>query len=144
LSLPESFLALDGALDLMHNVASGLVVFENLIARNLDAELPFLATENMLMAAVQAGADRQDAHERIRAHAQAAGDAVKREGKPNDLIDRLRGDAMFTNLDFDALMDARRYIGRAPQQVDEFIERVVKPIRSRYADHLSPPREPHV
>ena len=95
LSLPEAFLALDGALDLMHNVASGLIVHEAMVRKNLMAELPFMATENILMACVRAGGDRQEYHEKIRVHAQAAGWRVKHEGLDNDLLDRLKNDKAF-------------------------------------------------
>ena len=146
LSLPEAFLALDGALDLMHNVASGLVVHEAMVRRNLMAELPFLATENILMAAVKAGGDRQDLHEKIRVHAQAAGSRVKDEGLDNDLLERLRADPAFQgpsqggalkkDLDWDDLMDPMKYVGRAPEQVDRFVREVVEPLREQYGEEL--------
>jgi adenylosuccinate lyase len=146
LSLPEAFLALDGALDLMHNVASGLVVHEAMVRRNLMAELPFLATENILMAAVKAGGDRQDLHEKIRVHSQAAGSRVKDEGLDNDLLERLRQDPAFQgpsqggalkkDLDWDDLMDPMKYVGRAPEQVDRFVREVVEPLREQYAEQL--------
>lgn len=142
LSLPEAFLALDGALDLMHNVASGLVVHEAMVRRNLMGELPFLATENILMEAVKAGGDRQDLHEKIRVHAQAAGARVKDEGLDNDLLERLKGDPAFAppaltrDLDWDGLMDPMRYVGRAVEQTERFIAAVVEPLRERYADEL--------
>jgi len=136
LSLPEAFLALDGALDIMDNVASGLVVYEATIHANLFAELPFMASENLLMAAVRAGADRQEAHEVIRRHAQAAADRVKREGQPNDLLHRLRAEPIFDGVDFDSVIDPSAHIGLAPEQVDSFLERVVAPIRERYAAML--------
>jgi len=132
LSLAESFLALDGALDICHNVTSGMVVYEKTIAGNLMAELPFMATENLMMAAVRNGADRQDAHEVIRIHSQAAAHAVKAEGKPNDLLVRLKQEAMFADVDMAAVLDPSLYIGRAPQQVEGFIADVVEPIRDRY------------
>jgi len=144
LTLPETFLALDGALDLMHNVASGLVVHEKVLHANLMAELPFLATENLLMAAVRLGADRQEVHEIIRRHSQAAGQRVKAEGLPNDLIDRLRVEPALASVNFDDLMDAGQYVGLAPLQTDQFITRVVEPIRSRYASSLHRAVEPRV
>lgn len=141
LSLPEAFLALDGALDLMHNVASGLIVNEAMVTRNLMAELPFMATENILMAAVRAGGDRQDLHERIRVHSIEAGKRVKQEGLDNDLIDRLRADPALASvrdlLTEGELLDPKQYIGRAPEQVDRFLERVVEPLRRTYADELA-------
>ncbi|MEZ6242411.1 MAG: adenylosuccinate lyase [Phycisphaerales bacterium] len=142
LSLPEAFLALDGALDLMHQVASGLVVHEAMVKRNLMAELPFLATENILMECVKAGADRQEYHEKIRVHAQAAGMRVKQEGLDNDLLERLKNDPAFhapalkRELDWDGLMDPMKYVGRAVEQTERFLKEVVEPLRERYADEL--------
>ncbi len=140
LSLPESFLALDGALDLMHTVASGLVVNEAMVRKNLMAELPFLATENILMEAVKAGGDRQDLHERIRVHAQAAGQRVKQEGLDNDLIERLRNDPAFAAvhhlLTEGDLLDPMKYIGRAVEQTERFLKEVIEPMREQYGDDL--------
>jgi len=136
LTLPEPFLAIDGVLDLMINVTRGLVVYEKTIEANLAAELPFMATENLLMAAVQNGADRQEVHEVIREHSQAAAQRVKAEGQANDLLDRLAGEKVFAGIDLQAVLDPSQFIGRAPQQVDQFIEQVVTPIRKRYADQL--------
>ncbi|MEL7484141.1 MAG: lyase family protein, partial [Planctomycetota bacterium] len=140
LSLPEAFLALDGALDLMHQVASGLVVNEAMVRKNLMAELPFLATENILMEAVKAGGDRQDLHEKIRVHAQAAGHRVKQEGLDNDLIERLRADPAFAavkdSLTEEALLDPMKYVGRSVEQTERFLAEVVEPLRERYADEL--------
>lgn len=147
LSLPEAFLALDGALDLMHNVASGLIVHEATVRKNLMAELPFMATENLLMECVKLGGDRQRYHELIRVHAQAAGMRVKREGLENDLIERLRGDRAFwgkgrggelaEELNWDGLMDPMRYVGRSVEQTERFIETVVEPLRERYEDAIA-------
>ena len=103
-----------------------------MIAHHVERELPFMATENLLMAAVRAGGDRQDLHERIRTHSQAAASRLKEGAAENDLVDRLRDDPAFAGLDFTALMDPRRFVGRAPEQVDAFIEREVEPIRRRY------------
>jgi len=133
LALPEAFLTLDGALDVMSEVAGGLVVYEATIRRNLEQELPFMATENLLMAAVKAGADRQEAHEVIRRLSQESARRVKMEAAPNDLLDHLRAEPMFAGLDLDAAMDPLAFVGRAPSQVDAFIEDVVEPIRSAYA-----------
>jgi adenylosuccinate lyase len=145
LVLPEAFLALDGVLDVMHNVASGLVVYEKTIRNNLMAELPFMATENILMAAASGGADRQEAHETIRTHSQAAAQQVKAEGRENDLLERLRDEPMFNDIDWDSVLDPRGYVGRAPEQVDRFIEQVVEPIRGRYPEALkSQPPALHV
>jgi len=147
LSLPEAFLALDGALDLMHNVASGLIVHEAMVRKNLMAELPFMATENILMACVKLGGDRQHYHELIRVHAQAAGLRVKQEGKDNDLLDRLKSDKNFQSkarggklsaeLDWEGVMDPMKYIGRSVEQTERFIKEVVEPLRTQYADAIA-------
>ena len=136
LAVPESFLAADAVLGIVLNVSRGLVVYPATIAARVAAELPFMATENILMAGVQAGGDRQDLHEKIRVHSQAAAEQVKQEGKPNDLLDRLRADESFANLDFEVLLNPATFTGRAPQQVDAFLESEVAPIRARYADAL--------
>jgi adenylosuccinate lyase len=136
LILPEGFLALDAVLAIMHNVASGLVVYPHTIRANLMAELPFMASENIMLAAVRHGADRQEAHEVIRRHSQAAAQRVKSEGGPNDLLERLKREPMFVKVDLNAVLDPAAYIGRAPQQVDAFIAGEVEPIRKRYADQL--------
>ena len=136
LTLPEPFLALDGVLDIAINVAGGLVVYEKTITANLAKELPFMATENILMAAVQQGGDRQQLHEVIRVHSQAAAHRVKAEGADNDLLDRLRNDEHFAGIDLENVLDASKYVGRSPEQVDAFIVDVVEPIRQRYGDDL--------
>jgi adenylosuccinate lyase len=151
LSLPEAFLALDGALDLMHNVASGLVVHEAMVRKNLMAELPFMATENILMACVKLGADRQAYHELIRVHAQAAGLRVKDEGLDNDLLERLRADPAFWSkarggslqgeLDWDGVMDPSRYIGRSVEQTERFVRTVIEPLRRQQAERAGPDGE---
>ena len=134
LVLPQAFLATDAVLILYQNVTSGLVTYPQVIAKNLQAELPFMATENILMAAVAAGGDRQDLHERIRQHSLAAADRVKQQGEANDLMSRLASDEAFASVDLDAMMDASQFVGRAPEQVAEFIEDVVGPIRAEYVD----------
>ena len=136
LTLPQSFLATDAILLLYANITAGLVVYPQTIARHLHAELPFMATESILMAAVAAGGDRQDLHERIRVHSQAAAREVKEFGKENDLLDRLRADAAFQKVELGELLDASRFVGRAPEQVDRFLEEVVGPVRQRYAAAL--------
>jgi adenylosuccinate lyase len=133
LVVPQAFLAVDAVLTLYQNVASALVVYPRVIARNLEAELPFMATENILMAAVAKGGDRQELHERIRRHSQAAAARVKEEGAENDLLTRLAADAAFAGVDLQAELNPSKFVGRAPQQVDEFLEAVVQPIRERYA-----------
>jgi len=136
LTLPEPFLAIDGVLDLVINVARGMVVYEKTIAANLAAELPFMATENLMMAAVRRGADRQEVHEVIRAHSQAAAQQVKLQGQPNDLLDRLSGESVFAGIDLHAELEPSKFIGRAPQQVQTFLREVVEPLRQRYAAQL--------
>ncbi len=132
LVLPQAFLAVDAVLILARNVTDGLVVYPKVIARNLDAELPFMATENVLMAAVAAGGDRQELHERIRRHSQAAAAVVKHEGRPNDLLARLEADEVFAGVDLASALDPRQFVGRAPEQVDEFLAAVIAPIRTKY------------
>lgn len=136
LTLPEPFLALDGVLDIAINVADGLVVYDKTIEANLAKELPFMATENILMAAVQQGGDRQELHEVIRVHSQLAAQRVKAEGADNDLIERLQGDPHFAKIDLANVLDPSKYVGRSPEQVDAFIAEVVTPIRERYAEVL--------
>lgn len=135
LAIPEAFLATDAVLRIVLNVAQGLVVYPAVIAANAKAELPFMATENILMAAVQAGADRQKLHELIRRHSQAAAEQVKVHGRPNNLIELLKADKAFASVDIDSLMDPGTFVGRAPQQVDEFIAEKISPVRKKYA-HL--------
>ncbi len=132
LVLPQAFLAVDAILILYQNVADGLVVHPQVIRKRLDEELPFMATENILMAAVRAGGDRQELHERIRQHSQAAAAVVKQQGGENDLLKRLAGDEAFAGVDLKAALDPAAFIGRAPEQVDEFIEEVVEPVRAKY------------
>jgi adenylosuccinate lyase len=134
LSLPQSFLATDALLILCQNVTSGLVVYPKVIASHLEAELPFMASENILMAAVSAGGDRQDLHERIRRHSQAAAKVVKEEGGRNDLMKRLADDPAFAKVDLGSILNPAQFVGRAPQQVDEFLAEVIEPIRTKYGD----------
>jgi adenylosuccinate lyase len=137
LTLPQAFLAIDAVLILYQNIASGLVVYPQVIALHLAAELPFMATENILMAAVAQGGDRQELHERIRRHSLAAAAVVKQQGGKNDLIERLREDPAFAGVDLTIALDPARFVGRAPEQVDEFLAEVVEPIRKKYAGVLS-------
>jgi adenylosuccinate lyase len=132
LTIPPAFMAIDAALMLAQNVASGLVVYPQVIARRLREELPFMATETILMAAVAAGGDRQDLHERIRQHSMAASQIVKQQGGANDLMERIATDPAFETVNLETLSDARLFVGRAPEQVDEFIAQYVVPIRDRY------------
>jgi len=137
LTLPEPFLALDGVLDLLINVSEGMVVYEKTVAKNLSSELPFMASENLLMAAVQRGADRQEAHEVIRRHSQEAAQRVKAEGGTNDLLQRLKDEPMFAEMDLDAVLEPSQFVGLAPEQIDHFIAQQVEPIRQRYAEALA-------
>jgi adenylosuccinate lyase len=132
LILPQAFLAIDALLNLYLNVVPGLDVHPAVIARHVNEELPFMATENVLMAAVQAGGDRQDLHEKIRTHALAASARLKDGARDNDLIGRLESDSAFPSLDYSTLMDPTRYVGRSPEQVAEFLASEVDPIRSRF------------
>jgi len=134
LVIPQAFLAIDAVLILYQNIASGLVVYPKVISRNLREELPFMATENILMAAVAAGGDRQDLHERIRQHSQAAAAEVKQHGRPNDLLTRIADDAAFAGVDLATAVDPHALTGRSAAQVDEFMTDVVEPIRQRYAE----------
>ncbi len=136
LSIPEAFLCCDAILDLMIHVTRGLVVNTQIIRRRLDDELPFMATENILMAAVKTGADRQDIHERIRSHSQLAAQQVKEFGKSNDLMQRLKGDAAFSKVDLSDAVAPEKFIGRSVEQVDEFLAYTVAPIRKRYVGQL--------
>jgi adenylosuccinate lyase len=137
LSVPEAFLATEGILRIVTNVARGPVVYPKVIDARLRAELPFMATENILMEAASAGGDRQELHERIRRHSLAAATRVKTEGKDNDLLERLRNDPAFAKVDIKAAVSPKRFIGRAPQQVDEFLKEYVTPIRRRYRKALT-------
>jgi adenylosuccinate lyase len=135
LVIPESFLATDAILILMENVAAGLEVHPARIRRRLLDELPFMATEELIVRAVRAGGDRQEAHERIRQHSIEAARAMKDGAEKNDMLDRLAADASF-GVSFEDLQSALqpdRFVGRAPQQVDEFLDEVIDPILARYA-----------
>jgi adenylosuccinate lyase len=131
-TIPETFLATDGILEILINVTDGLVVYPKVIAARVEAELPFMATENIMMAGVKAGGNRQDLHEKIRQHSHAAAEQVKKLGKHNDLIGRLKADPAFKKVDFKKVLNPKNYIGRAPEQVDEFVKGIVTPIRRRY------------
>ncbi len=133
IAVPEAFLATDAVLMLYNNISAGLVVYPKVIERHLADELPFMATENILMAAVKRGGDRQDLHERIRVHSMAAGNRVKQDGAANDLLERIAADPVF-GLDLkqlDQLLDANLYIGRAPQQVDEYLRETIAPLLAK-------------
>ena len=130
LSVPEGFLATDGILDLCLNVVDGLVVYPKVIEKRLMSELPFMATENIMMDAVKVGGDRQELHERIRELSMEAGRNVKVEGKENNLLELIAADSAF-NLSLEDLqktMDPAKYVGRSKEQVDAFLEKVIRPI----------------
>ncbi|HOE66044.1 MAG TPA: adenylosuccinate lyase [Candidatus Hydrogenedentes bacterium] len=138
LSLPEAFLAADGVLNLYLSIIEDPVVHPKVIEKHLMAELPFMATENIIMAGVKRGGDRQELHEVIRTHSHAAAAAVKDEGKDNDLLDRLANDPAIgmTRDEIDAVLDMREFVGRAPQQVIEFVENDINPVLEQHKEAL--------
>ncbi|MCQ2771746.1 MAG: adenylosuccinate lyase [Bacilli bacterium] len=134
ISVSEAFLAVDAILNIYINISSNLVVYENVVRRRVMEKLPFMATENIMMEAVKRGGNRQELHEALRVHSQAAAYEVKMNGKKNDLIDRIVADPLF-NLnkeDIEKELDPAKYTGRAPSQVKEFIESIVDPILNKY------------
>ena len=138
LSVPEGFLAIDGILDLCLNVVDGLVVYPKVIEKHMMAELPFMATENIMMDAVKAGGDRQELHERIRELSMEAGKNVKVEGKDNNLLELIAADPAF-NLTLEELqktMDPKKYVGRAKEQTEAFLAKVVKPVLDSHSEML--------
>jgi adenylosuccinate lyase len=137
ISVPEAFLSVDAILNIYCNVASGIRVYPKVIEKHISEELPFMATENIMMDAVKKGGNRQELHERIRVHSIAAGSTVKEQGLPNDLIHRIASDPLFGLTEAELLdsLDARAYIGRSPQQVSEFLENDVCPVLEKYS-HL--------
>ncbi len=138
ISVAEGFLATDAILNVMMNVTSGLVVYEKVIRKRVMAELPFMATENIMMQAVKKGGDRQELHEQIRLHSIAAGKIIKEEGGESDLIDRIASDPMFM-ITKDEIMEMLRpelFTGRAPEQVDEFLDSFIKPVLEKNKDVL--------
>ncbi|MBF4691796.1 adenylosuccinate lyase [Fusibacter ferrireducens] len=138
LAIPEGFLAIDACLDIANNVTTGLVVYEKVIEKHVMAELPFMATENIIMEAVKKGGDRQIMHESIRVHSMEAGRMVKELGLENDLLERISKDPSFNLSDEDikSLLNPTDYIGRSPEQVDAFIIKHVMPIREAHASDL--------
>lgn len=138
ISVPEAFLATDALLNIYINVASEIKVYEKVIEKHIAEELPFMATENIMMDAVKKGGNRQELHERIRVHSIEAGAVVKEQGLSNDLIKRIASDPLFglTEEEIMANMNARKYIGRSPQQVTEFLTNEVNPVLARYSDLL--------
>lgn len=138
ISVAEGFLATDAILELYINIVSGIVVYPKMIEKHLREELPFMATENIMMAAVKKGGDRQELHEKIRAHSMEAGKVVKVDGMPNDLTQRIADDPSFpmTYEEIEAEMIPSNFVGRAPKQVEEFLENDVKPILEKYKNDL--------
>ncbi|HEX2986442.1 MAG TPA: adenylosuccinate lyase [Caproiciproducens sp.] len=134
ISVPEAFLSVDAILNLYMNVADGLVVYPKVIGQHLRRELPFMATENIMMDAVKRGADRQQLHEHIRVHSMAASKVIKEEGGENDLLSRIAGDPIFgVSLDeLNAIVSPEKYVGRAPRQTEEYISEVVNPVIESY------------
>ena len=134
LSIPEAFLAIDGILNLYANVTDGLVVYPKVIEQRLRKELPFMATENIMMDAVKRGGDRQELHEKIRQHSMAASRVVKEEGGENDLLERIANDKSFgvTLEELEAILQPSKYVGRAPQQTTDFLNEVVFPAIAPY------------
>lgn len=138
ISVSEAFLATDSILELYINITSGMVVYPQVVYQHLMAELPFMATENIIMNQVKAGGDRQELHERIRQHSMEAARTVKEKGLPNDLVDRITQDSYFdvTKEELQEVLKPENYIGRAPSQVTEFLEHVVSPLLERNKDLL--------
>ncbi len=131
--LGEAFLAADVILSLVANITDGIAVYPKVIHSRIMAELPFMATENIIMEAVKCGGDRQDLHEHIRVHSQAAAAVVKGEGGQNDLIDRLKQDPIFASVadKLDEILKPEAFTGRASQQVTDYLEQVVRPALAR-------------
>ena len=146
LSVAEGFLTIDGVLDLCLNVVDGLVVYEKVIRKHMMAELPFMATENIMMDAVKKGGDRQELHERIRQLSMQAGRNVKEEGMDNNLLELIAADKSFglTLEELQSAMQPERYIGRAPQQVEEFLAEMVRPVLDQFHDLLGATAEINV
>lgn len=138
LTIPEAFLAVDAILDILLNVTSGMVVYEKVITKRVMSELPFMATENIIMEAVKKGGDRQELHEAIRVHSMDAGRVVKVEGGENDLLERIEKDPMFglTHDDILSLMDPAQFIGRSAEQVDDYISEFINPKLDKYKEHF--------
>lgn len=139
IAVPEAYLSVDSVLLIMHNVADGMVVNEEMIRRRLAEELPFMATENLMMRSVKKGGDRQELHERVRQHSVAAGQRIKQQGLPNDLLERIAADPAFgvTLEELQEELQPERYVGRAPEQVDAFLEEWVEPVLERYRDEVN-------
>lgn len=144
LSLPQAFLAADAVLRLALNITQGLVVHPAVITRHVEEALPFMATENILMAAVARGGDRQQLHERLRTHSHAVVAALKAGAAHNDLLERLQADPAFVGVDWAEVLQRGHFVGRAPQQVEEFLAQEIAPIRQRYRQLLQQRTEVNV
>lgn len=138
-SIPSAFLTADIVLSTMLNIVSGMVVYPKVIERRINSELPFMATENFIMAMVQKGGDRQECHEKIRVLSQQAAKVVKEEGGDNDLIERVKADAYFEPIwaDLDALLDPSTFVGRAPQQTEKFVKVTVAKALKGFEQHIT-------
>lgn len=134
LVIPQAFLAIDAVLMLYQNVASGFVVYPKVIENHLQEKLPFMATENIMMAATAAGGDRQELHEKIRQHSQSAASSIKLEGQPNDLIQRLKSDRSFNCVDIENVLKTSQFTGRSEQQVQEFYDQIIAPLESKIGE----------
>ncbi len=139
IAIPEAFLSADAVIRILQNVTEGLVVYPNVIRRRIDSELPFMATENLIMAMVEAGGDRQEVHEEIRVLSHEAAAEVKQHGRDNDLIERVKRTAFFAPIHskLASLLDPSTFTGRAPEQVDRFLAEEVRPLLAPYADRLA-------
>jgi adenylosuccinate lyase len=139
ISIPEAFLGTDAVLSLVYNVMDGIIVWPKMIEKRVEAELPFMATENILMAAVKAGGDRQELHEVIRVSSMEAAKRIKEEGASNDLLERIKKDKAFAGIAdrIDDIVDPKAFVGRAPDQVEEFVNRDITPLLKKYEDLLA-------
>ena len=138
LSVAEAFLATDAILNIYMNVAEGMVVYDKVISARVQSELPFMATENIMMDAVKKGGNRQELHERIRQHSMAAAAKVKVEGEKNDLVQRIAADEMFglSESEINSILDGKNFIGRCPEQVDEFVDEFITPVLEAYKNEI--------
>ena len=139
LAIAEAFLCADAVLETLQNACEGLVVYPKVIEKNIMKELPFMASENFIMAMVtNHGADRQECHEKLRVHSQEAGRMVKQEGKENDLVERIKKDPYFEPIlpNIEMLLEPNTFIGRAPEQVQEFYDEEIQPVLQKYQGQL--------
>ena len=143
IAVAEAFLGVDAILNIMMNVTDGLVVYDKVIRQRVMNELPFMATENIMMDAVKKGGNRQELHEKLRVHSQAAARVVKEEGGKNDLVDRIAADPAFmvTKEEIEAILQPEKFIGRSAEQVDEFLTDIIQPLLDEHADVLGEKEE---